>query len=724
ACQGNFKLLRHYHDGPTGAYYVKAGEESFLNIGLETVFENPAAQIPQPVYQKLDASLKKWEKLESLRDEVYAATNGQYKPLKEEPQYSDLQAHPSRVNDTFWSPLKEAGQATLPGHPQQMKNDERRLKKQLSLLRKAIGRLSAAFNDLQNSKRWRLSNPLKYLYYSIQKPKQRGIPYRPVDQAMLSVNQRLANVLGLAKASFEKKCTPTDPHVDSSIRKQMSTAIAAWDATTNLAMNDRSCLIGFLVIDCRQQSDLKRTIDSLPGGYAQHWQVLVLDHSSHDQGIPLANRATTEGQHKVDQLIRSCQFVMTIRSGDMIPESLIPALVQFFESHRQASILFGYEGRIENRSLSWVTGPDWDDDLFWSSPGLFRAYLIAGHLLDAPEKVQALCEGLIESLLLDFRQLGILPTFMHTPVLISHGAPKWTESYSEELRRKIQRAVTAHDWIPCQVNAAEIPRCFRVCRAILDREKVSIIIPVRDRVEMLRNCVTSIRSFTSYENYEILVIDNDSEKDETRQYLDRSDLRVIPFPGKFNYAAINNLAAQHARGRWLLFLNNDTLTCDPQWLSAMVEHGQRPDVGAVGARLHYGDFSLQHGGVTVRGRYGATHLWPRIMSVYQSKLTLAGLIRQCSAVTAACMLTPRDLFLEMGGLDEHKFAVSFNDVDYCLRLRASGKKVIYTPYASLLHLESVSRGRVDSPQEVERLLELTMSKHPYDPFLPELQIEP
>lgn len=228
------------------------------------------------------------------------------------------------------------------------------------------------------------------------------------------------------------------------------------------------------------------------------------------------------------------------------------------------------------------------------------------------------------------------------------------------------------------------------------RERVSILIPTRDRVGLLRDCITSIRAHTDWPNYDIIVMDNDSSEPETLAYLEeiaRDGVTVLPCPGPFNYARINNLAAHAASGSWLLLLNNDTQCIDDGWLGSMLEAGHDGDVGAVGAKLVWPSGAVQHGGVVLGPYFGALHAFNDCLAndlAYDDLLTVT---HEVSAVTAACLLVRREDYLAAGGLDERLFPVNFNDVDFCLKLRAAGKRNVWTPFASLLHRESASRGR-------------------------------
>jgi GT2 family glycosyltransferase len=225
---------------------------------------------------------------------------------------------------------------------------------------------------------------------------------------------------------------------------------------------------------------------------------------------------------------------------------------------------------------------------------------------------------------------------------------------------------------------------------------VSIIVPTRDALALIRQCAESVLAKTTYPRFELLVVDNRSADPEALAYLGdlagRSAVRVLRYDHPFNYSAINNFAARQARGEVLCLLNNDTGVISPDWLEEMAGHLLQDKVGAVGARLLYTDGRVQHGGVTVGPGGCADHLHADLPRAHPGYCSRAVIAQELSAVTAACMLTWKHLFEQLGGFDEENLPIAFNDVDYCLRLREAGYRVIYTPHAELYHRESASRG--------------------------------
>ncbi|NTV94300.1 MAG: glycosyltransferase [Thiobacillus sp.] len=227
---------------------------------------------------------------------------------------------------------------------------------------------------------------------------------------------------------------------------------------------------------------------------------------------------------------------------------------------------------------------------------------------------------------------------------------------------------------------------------------VSVIVPTRDALDLLRRCLDSLFERTTYPRYEVLVVDNGSVEPATLAYLAEMEgregaLRVLRDGAPFNFAALNNRAAEAARGEVLCLLNNDTEVIAPDWLDEMVGHLLQERVGVVGAKLYYPDGRVQHGGDVVGVGGTANHLHAGLGGGEPGYCRRASVAQELSAVTAACMVTRRGLYLELGGLDEGHLPIAFNDVDYCLRVREAGHKVVWTPHAELYHHESPSRGR-------------------------------
>ncbi len=253
----------------------------------------------------------------------------------------------------------------------------------------------------------------------------------------------------------------------------------------------------------------------------------------------------------------------------------------------------------------------------------------------------------------------------------------------------------------------DIPGIYEVEYDVIGNPKVSILIPNKDGIKLLKKCVESILNLTTYENYEIVVIENNSEKEETFEYYkileENEKIRVIKYPDKgFNYSRIINFGVKNCDSEYVLQLNNDTELLTPDWLQKFIGYCQREDVGAVGARLYYGDKSIQHAGIVVGICGLAANMLPGLPKGVHAYFGKDCLIQNVSAVTGACLFAKRSIYEEVGFMDEENFVIAFNDVDFCLKIREKGYKIIYNPYIELMHYESKSRGYENTPEKQER----------------------
>ncbi|HHQ4887586.1 TPA: glycosyltransferase family 2 protein, partial [Aeromonas veronii] len=248
--------------------------------------------------------------------------------------------------------------------------------------------------------------------------------------------------------------------------------------------------------------------------------------------------------------------------------------------------------------------------------------------------------------------------------------------------------------------------CYRVCWPIPNPAPlVSLIIPTRDHLELLERCVKTILECTSYRFFEIIIVNNQSSCLKTISYLERikkvEQVRVINYDHPFNFSAINNFAVSHARGSIIGLINNDIEVLSADWLEEMVRQVCRPDIGCVGAKLYYPDMRIQHAGVVlgIGGVAGHSHKFFRQHHHgYHSRLSL---VQNYSAVTAATLLVRKSVYDEVGGM-ETSLSVAFNDVDFCLKVLDAGYRNLWTPFAELIHHESVSRGYEDNPEKQAR----------------------
>lgn len=248
---------------------------------------------------------------------------------------------------------------------------------------------------------------------------------------------------------------------------------------------------------------------------------------------------------------------------------------------------------------------------------------------------------------------------------------------------------------------------FKITYEIIGEPKISIVIANRDHVEDLRRCVSSIFEKSTWENYEIIIVENNSQTKEIFAYYDELKnnprIKIVTYEGEFNYSKVNNMGVREATGDYILLLNNDTQVITVNWMEELLMYAQRPDVGAVGGKLYYADKTIQHAGVVIG--LGA-HRTAGHVHYKQKRENLGYMGRLCyaqnmTAVTGACLMVKKSAYEEVGGLDE-SFAVSLNDVDFCLKLREAGYLNVFTPFAELYHFESISRGLDDQGEKAQR----------------------
>ncbi|MEG4234877.1 glycosyltransferase [Microcoleus sp. Pol11C3] len=409
-------------------------------------------------------------------------------------------------------------------------------------------------------------------------------------------------------------------------------------------------------------------------------------------------------------------IILFLDNDDELTPDALGEVALYFAAHPDTDFLYSDDDKIDTKGRRFAPQfkPEW-------SPELLLSYMYLGHLCAVRkhifEQIGGLRIGFEGSQDYDFalRATEISRHVAHLPLVLYHwrtapgstaisGAAKpasfaaGQKAIQDALnRRKIKGNVAQHAWA-IKENLGIFAQDFP------DKgPSVTVIIPTKNQLTLLKACLDSLEN-TTYKNYQVAIIDNESDDPKTLEYLKQLNCQVLRIKnpgGKFSFAAINNRAAEQVDSEYVLFLNNDTEVINPRWLSQMVGYAQIPGVGAVGARLLYPDGRIQHAGVIHGLHHGlAGHAFKLMNSENRGYLSQAMVTRNYSAVTAACTITPRQLFLELGGFDEENFAVAYNDADYGYRLLERGYRCVYCPDAELLHKEGTSRGFTDNPQEV------------------------
>ena len=478
---------------------------------------------------------------------------------------------------------------------------------------------------------------------------------------------------------------------------------------------------------------LESAIDSVIAQVYPNWEFCIADDCSTDFTVAetLKNWAEKDDRIRIQfrtengNISAATNSAAALATGDIIlfldnDDELTPdalgEVALYFATHPTTDFLYSDDDKIDTKGRRFAPQfkPQW-------SPELLLSYMYLGHLCAVRkqifEQIGGLRIGFEGSQDYDFalRATEISRHVAHLPLVLYHwrtapgstaisGAAKpasfaaGQKSIQDALnRRKINGNVAQHAWAIKEnlgIFAQDFPD---------SGPSVTVIIPTKNQLKLLKACLDSLEN-TTYKNYQIAVIDNESDDPKTLEYLKQLTCQVLRIKnpgGKFSFAAINNRAVEQVDSEYVLFLNNDTEVINPRWLSQMVGYAQIPDVGAVGARLLYPDGRIQHAGVIHGLHHGlAGHAFKLMDKHNRGYLSQAMVTRNYSAVTAACTITPRQLFLELGGFDEDNFAVAYNDVDYGYRLLARGYRCVYCPDAELLHKEGTSRGFTDNPQEV------------------------
>ena len=358
--------------------------------------------------------------------------------------------------------------------------------------------------------------------------------------------------------------------------------------------------------------------------------------------------------------------------------------------------------------------PDFSPDLLFCHNYITHFLVLRAQIFEDVGGVNSACDGAQDyDLLLKATELA--GRIVHIPKVLyrwrtlstSTSGNPGAKSYADLAGKIALEAALERRKIKGEVFHGNLPFYYRVKRQLIERPLVSILIPFCDQPDFLRKCVASILERTTYQHFEILGISNNSSLEETFSLMEQlaardERIRFVEYNQPFNYSAINNFGAEQCRGEHLVLLNNDIEVLNRDWLEALLEHSQRPEVGAVGAKLYYPDNTIQHAGVIVGiggfAGHGHRH-FPRSSAGYFNRLNC---IQNLSAVTAALLMVKRSCYEQVLGLDEEHLGVALNDVDFCLKLRDAGYLNIFTPYAEALHYESVSRGYEDTPEKKAR----------------------
>ncbi|MEN3381591.1 MAG: hypothetical protein V7608_1635, partial [Hyphomicrobiales bacterium] len=451
------------------------------------------------------------------------------------------------------------------------------------------------------------------------------------------------------------------------------------------ALQKRPLISILAVLTVAEPSALARLARSATGQIYPAWELLLAaPQAEHDairetlvtHGLDCARlRLVNAGADEVESLnavlaVAQGDYVLPLAQGALLRPHALLEFALTLTQHPDAKLIYADEDLMDpdGKRRDWRFKPVWSPTILQAFDYLGQPVLMRHATVRALGGWRAGTAGTHHDIALRLTGTAEPRTIVHLAKLLLHGAPAPAPT------------------------APMLPRP----RPDLPAPRVSLIIPTRDRADLLRACIRSIRSRTDYENFEILIVDNGSVEAATRQLFaelsaDRS-IRILPRPGPFNFSGLNNAAVREATGSIIGLVNNDIEVTHGEWLGEMVALAMRPQTGCVGAKLLYPDGRIQHAGVVLGLRGIAGHAYcfaPADEPGYLDRLRMA---HNVSAVTAACLLVRREVYDQVGGLDE-SLTVAFNDVDFCLRVAAAGYLNLWTPFAELIHHESVSRGR-------------------------------
>ncbi len=475
---------------------------------------------------------------------------------------------------------------------------------------------------------------------------------------------------------------------------------------------------------------LKSCIESVLSQTYPGWELCICDDGSNDAHVsallaaaerrdPRIRVATLESNSGISSATNTAialgtgAFVAFLDHDDELAPEALARVAEAIVDRPDADVVYSDEDKLDELSdrCQPTFKPDWSPDWLMSTAYICHLFVVRRSLVDEIGGLRPDFDGSQDYDLM-LRSTERARSVVHIPEVLYHwrmvagsaAEDSRAKPWAHEASRRAVAAALQRRGEPGRVDDGPYVGIYNVRRVVRGNPLVSALVPFRNEASLLRSCVESIRSLAGYDNVEIVLADNDSDDPETGALLEqlREDpaVKTIRSPGTFNWSKINNEAVAASRGDFLLFLNNDVEGKSQDWLLAMLEHAQRPEVGAVGARLLYPDGSVQHAGVVV-GMYGKTgHVAQGVPGYDPGYMGMTKLTRNLSAVTGACMMTRRDVFERLGGFDE-QMAAGYGDIDYCLKVRGAGYLVVYTPVAELLHAESYSRGAFEDDDEFE-----------------------
>lgn len=409
------------------------------------------------------------------------------------------------------------------------------------------------------------------------------------------------------------------------------------------------------------------------------------------------------------------EFVGLLDHDDLLAPNALYEIVKILQDHPQADALYTDEDKVTtelDEHFQPHLKPDFNLDLLRSNNYICHFFVVRKSIVEKAGGFRKEFDGAQDYDFI-FRCTENAGEVLHVPEILYHWRTHKASTADNPASKMYafeagKRAIEAHlerTGTKGEVSHTQDLGFYRVKYPVQRKPLVSVIIPNKDEKETLQTCLEMLEKNTGYQNFEIIIVENNSTTDEIFRYykeLSRNrKIHLLRWGKEFNYSAINNFAVAHAKGEYLLFLNNDVKSINPDWLEEMLGVCQRPEVGGVGAKLIYPDNTIQHAGCVIGMGGIAGHMFVDMPADRTGYLHKASLLQDMSAVTAACLLMKKEVFEQAGGFTE-ELAVAFNDVDLCLKVRKNGYLIVYDPYAKLYHMESKTRGAEDSKEKVRR----------------------
>lgn len=408
------------------------------------------------------------------------------------------------------------------------------------------------------------------------------------------------------------------------------------------------------------------------------------------------------------------EFIGLLDHDDLLAPNALYEIALALEKNPEADVIYTDEDKVTTdlkEHFQPHLKPDFNLDLLRSNNYICHFFTVRREIVEKAGGFRKEFDGAQDYDFI-FRCTEAAGKILHVPEILYHWRTH-KESTADNPASKMyafeagKRAIEAHlkrTSTDGEVSHTPDLGFYRVKYPVKGEPLVSIIIPNKDEKESLEACLNSIWEKTTYKNYEIIVVENNSTSEEIFRYykeISKKGVRLLRWKKEFNYSAINNFGAAHAKGEFLLFLNNDVTVITPDWLTELAGLCQRKEVGAAGVKLLYPDNTIQHAGCVIGIGGIAGHMFVDMPANRTGYLHKASLLQDMSAVTAACMMVKKQVFDQVGGFTE-ELAVAFNDVDLCLKINKAGSLVVYDPYVQLYHMESKTRGAEDSKEKVRR----------------------